>query len=106
MNKRPQIVEESPFGLYVWQMPDGAWVADDERNFLNISSKKGDLKRIAELTAAARSFGINEGGPVFLSGHTQVSDEEYERQKAAMQDGYVPDPYDLPSMIEDMKRNG
>lgn len=87
-------------------MPDGSWVADEDRNFLNIASKKGDQKRIAELTAAARSFGINEGKAVFLSGHTQVSDEEFQSQKERLAAGYVPDPYDLPSLIEDMKNNG
>jgi len=59
-NVRISEVEETDIGIYVWQVPDGRWVGDDEGNFLSINSKKGDLRRIAEITAAARACGVHE----------------------------------------------
>lgn len=103
--KAPTVIEEAPYGLYVWEMPDGRWVGDDEGNFLNISSMKGNQKRIAELTAAARSYGITEGKPVFLSGHRQIDDEEYETQRQRLMFGLIPDEHDIPAFREDMTRN-
>jgi len=32
--------EESTLGIYVWEMPDGRWIGDDDGNFLSITSKK------------------------------------------------------------------
>jgi hypothetical protein len=103
--KAPRVIDEVPYGVYVWEMPDGKWVGDDEGNFLNIASMKGNLKRIAELTAAARSYGITEGGPVFLSGHRQIDDEEYAIQKARLTFGLIPDEHDIPAFREDLTRN-
>lgn len=101
--KTPRVVDEVSYGLYVWVMPDGRWVGDDEGNFLNIASMKGDPKRIAELVQAARSYGINEGGPVFLSGHRQIDDEEYANQKARMAFGLIPDENDIPALMEEAR---
>lgn len=101
--RTPRVIEEVPYGLYVWEMPDGKWVGDDEGNFLNIASMKGDVKRIAELTAVARSYGITEGQPLFLSGHRQIDDEEFARQKARLTFGLIPDEHDIPAFREDQK---
>lgn len=87
-------VEETDYGLYLWEMPDGALVSDDEKNFLNIPAKKGDQKKIKDLTDAVRSFGIQEGRPVFLAGNRRVTDEEYEYQKQRMEWGLIPDELD------------
>ncbi len=35
-------VEETTLGIYVWEMPDGRWIGDDDGNFLSITSKKGN----------------------------------------------------------------
>ena len=29
-----QIIEETTLGVYVWEMPDGRWIGDDDGNFL------------------------------------------------------------------------
>ena len=34
--------EESTLGIYVWEMPDGRWIGDDEGNYLSITSKKNN----------------------------------------------------------------
>jgi hypothetical protein len=39
---KQQIIEESPLGIYVWEMPDGRWIGDDDGNFLSVTSKKGN----------------------------------------------------------------
>lgn len=101
--KTPRVIEEVPYGLYVWEMPDGKWVGDEDGNFLNIAAIKGDYERISQLAAAARSYGINEGKPVFLSGHRQIDDEEYARQKTRMTLGLIPDENDIPALQEELR---
>ena len=98
---RKQIVEEVPWGVYVWEMPDGKWVGDDEGNFLNIPAMKGDKKRIQALKDAVRAYGVTEGSPFYLSGHRQVTDEEFEYQKQRLAFGLVPDELDVPAFSEE-----
>jgi hypothetical protein len=92
---RVQIVDETDLGLYLWQMPDGKLVADEDKNFLNIPARKGDQSKMDILSAAAASLGINEGKPVFWAGNRRVTDEEYEYQKQRMEWGLVPDEQDF-----------
>lgn len=89
-----KIVEETDYGLYLWEMPDGSIVADDEKNFLNIPGRRGDMQKIKILTETVRSYGIHEGKAVFLSGHRRVTDEEYEYQKQRLEWGLIPDEMD------------
>lgn len=89
-----RIVEETDWGLYIWEMPDGSIVSDDEKNFLNIPSHRHDKEKIKILTDTVKSFGIQEGRPVFLSGHRRVTDEEYEYQKQRLEWGLTPDEMD------------
>lgn len=89
------------FGVYVWEMPDGRYVGDEDGNLLSINSVFGDLDRISKLGRAARSFGINEGKPVFLPGHRKISDAEYERQKERMSQGLIPDELDVAAFEEE-----
>lgn len=102
--KTPQVVEETRYGLYVWQMPNGSVVTDEERNYLCIAAEKGDLVKMATIRAAARSYGIEEGGPLFLAGHRKVTDEEFEEQKRRMEDGEIPDIYDSAALREELRR--
>lgn len=96
-------VDDIPYGIYVWKMPDGRIVGDDDGNWMNIVAKKGDQKRIAQLREAARYYGITEGGPYFMSGNRRVTDEEYEEQRMRMEWGLVPDPQDIGSDLDDLK---
>lgn len=89
-----KIIEETDYGLYLWEMPDGSIVADDEKNYLNIPARRGDKEKLKLLKDAVRSFGIEEGRPVFLAGHRRVTDEEYEYQKQRLEWGLVPDEMD------------
>ena len=94
-NIKSSVVEETRLGVYVWEMPDGRWVGDDNGNYLSISSFKNDQKRIDALTQSVKSYGINEGKAKFLSGQRKITDEEYEEQKQRLEWGLTPDPLDI-----------
>ena len=77
-------VEEVNYGTYLWSLPDGKLITDEEGNFMCIYAIKGDVKKITELRNFAKSYGVEEGEPVWFSGHRPVSQEEYENQKQRM----------------------
>lgn len=89
------------FGVYLWKMPDGSYIADDNRNFLSIASSFGDVSRISKLRSYVKTLGISEGSPEFFAGHRKVSDEEYAEQQSRLKSGIIPDEYDLPAHLED-----
>jgi len=90
-------------GVYVWEMPDGRYLANENKDFLSISARFGDLDRMSRLAATARSYGINEGKPAFLPGHRKIDDEEYERQIDRMNNGMIPDDHDLAAYEEEFE---
>jgi hypothetical protein len=96
--------EESTLGIYVWEMPDGRWVGDDDGNFLSITSKKGNKSRIDLLADAVRNFGITDGQPKFLSGRRKIDDEEFEYQQQRLKWGLTPDPLDIGAYKDEMKK--
>jgi hypothetical protein len=96
-------VEETPYGVYVWQMPSGALVADENGNYLCVNAIKGDIKRIANLRKVAASYGLEEGHPMWMGGHRKIDDEEYAMQKSRLELGLVPDEWDLPALKEDIE---
>jgi len=99
-------VNDSPsdkFGLYCWQMPNGAYIQDENGNFLNIPAEIGDQKKISALKRAVENFNIREGHEVFFPGHRQIDDEEYENQRERMRNGLVPDTEDIGSLLDDVR---
>jgi hypothetical protein len=98
--------EESTLGVYVWEMPDGRWIGDDDGNFLSITSKKNNRSRIDALAREVRSYGIHEGGPKFLSARRKIDDEEFEYQKQRLNWGLIPDPMDIGNYKDEMKKMG
>jgi hypothetical protein len=98
--------EESTLGIYVWEMPDGRWIGDDDGNFLSVTSKKGNRSRIDALAREVRTFGIYEGGPKFLSARRKIDDEEFEYQKQRLNWGLIPDPMDIGNYKDEMKKMG
>ena len=100
---RTTVVEEVNWGLYVWQMPDGKVVMDEEGAYLSIPSLKGDIRQIKKLKDAAKHYGLEDGTPLFMSGHRPVTDEELEMQKQRMEMVLVPDEHDLPAMMDYVK---
>ena len=96
-------IEETNTGIYVWQMPDNSVVRDEDGNTLSIPSLRGDIRQIKKLKNVAKSYGLEDGHPLFFSGHRQVTEEELEEQKVRADLGLVPDPQDLPAMMEYVK---
>ena len=96
--------EESTLGIYVWEMPDGRWIGDDDGNFLSVTSKKGNKSKIDALAREVGSFGIYEGRPKFLSARRKIDDEEFEYQKQRLNFGLIPDPMDIGNYKDEMKK--
>lgn len=99
-----QLIKEVPWGVYLWRMPDGSFIADDAGHYLMIASTEGDNTRMRALADAAAEFGVTEGAPCYFSGNRIVSDEEYEEQKLRLKFGLTPDKFDV-AAIRDEKRN-
>jgi hypothetical protein len=99
---RVQQVEEVSYGLYLWEMPNGSLVANEDGDFLNVAAMKGDVRKINALRQAAKFYGIEEGKPKWFSGHRQVTQEEFEEQRSRMDLGLVPDELDVPAIKEDL----
>ena len=103
---KKQIVEETTLGIYVWEMPDGRWIGDDDGNFLSVTSMKNNRVKMDMLAREVRSFGIYEGQPKFLSGRRKIDDEEFEHQNERLKWGLTPDPLDIGVYKDSMLRNG
>ena len=105
---RIQAIEESDYGLYVWLDQNGKILADEEFRMLSVPSKKGDLSKIAALQRVAhevmKDYGLEPGGgPHFMSGRRQITDEEFEHQRMRQDMGLIPDPYDDAALKEEAK---
>ena len=96
--------EETRLGIYVWEMPDGRWIGDDDGNFLSVTSTKGNKSKIEALINAVSSYGIYEGQPKFLSGRRKIDDEEFEYQQQRLKWGMVPDPLDIGNYKDEAKK--
>jgi len=97
--------EETRIGTYVWEMPDGRWIGDDDGNFLSIASSKGNRSKIDALADVVRSYGIDVGQPKFLSGRRKIDDEEFEYQQQRLKWGLTPDPLDIGVYKEEMNKS-
>lgn len=104
--KSAEMADETRLGIYVWEMPDGRWIGDDDGNYLSITSMKGNKARIDLLADAVRGYGIYEGQPLFLSGRRKIDDEEFHYQKQRLEWGLVPDPLDIGNYKDEMKKAG
>lgn len=90
-----------PYGVYIWRI-NGKPVVDEDYNYLQIASRRGDQKKIAALRRFVNEeLGIFEGEPSFEEGSRPISQEEWEDQMARAQAGEVPDPYDLGNLIDE-----
>lgn len=98
-----QFIKEVPWGVYVWQLPSGEFLADEDDNFMLVFCEEGDRKAIAAITDAARHYGYPEGQAIYWSGKRPISDEEYESQLSRAAAGLVPDPLDIAAIREEEK---
>ena len=98
------VEEETTLGIYVWEMPDGRWIGDDEGNYLSVTSMKGNRSKIDALVREVSSYGIYEGRPKFLAGRRKIDDEEYQYQQQRLAWGLVPDPLDIGVYKEETRK--
>lgn len=94
-NSKLTEVKETNLGVYVWQLPAGNYLCDEDLNILSITAMRGDLGAMARITATAKNLGFGDGHPVFAEGRRKISQEEWEEQHARAMAGLVPDPYDI-----------
>ena len=87
--KITKVVDRSPYGLYVWLLPDGNVFKDEENNVLNIPSLRGDKEKIDVLAKTAASYGQPEGKAVFIAGVGRLTDEEYEQELERRNSGLI-----------------
>lgn len=107
-------IEESNAGVYLWMRDNGQLIADEKGNYLSMPSIKGDEFKLGKFKEFAynemRNAGVEpDGKPVFLAGHRQISENEYEKQRQRQLMGLTPDPFDIGAAqgeLEYMKRFG
>jgi hypothetical protein len=97
------VVSETKLGVYVWKLPDDSFVADEDANVMSIAAFRGDLSAISKIREAARHHGFPEGEAVFLEGARKITDEELQEQIYRMNQGLVPDPYDIGVYKEELQ---
>lgn len=102
-NVGKEVIEEVPYGLYVWETPDGWVVQDDDANVMNVFAMKGDRKAMDALRQAAAHWGFPEGRPVFWSGRRRIDDEELEEQLMRQKWGLEPDPMNYAALKDEIK---
>lgn len=98
MTVKRTVVPETNIGVYVWEMPDGRVVANEQGDYLNVPARFGDIVRIQQITNAVKEFGIYEGKPKFMAGRRRVTQSEYEDMMERLLDGKIADPAD-PSVM-------
>lgn len=81
------IPKNVPQGVWLWQLPDGKFLCDNDGNHLSLNGWNGDLDAAAKMRKAAAYHGFPEGRPVFAPGRQQVSQSTYEDQMEAMLEG-------------------
>jgi hypothetical protein len=107
-NSKVTVVSETNIGVYLWLLPNGDFLSDDDANFLCIPTKRGDKKRSRQMKEAAAHYGYPEGEVYFYEGSRRVSDEEFWHQVDNIREGKVPDDYDIPALMGELeaKRSG
>lgn len=100
--KGKKLIKEVPWGVYLWQMPDGSFIADGEGHFWMINSTENNFERLKKFRDSVRvEFGITDGMPCYFSGNRVIDDEEYEHQKQRFDWGLIPDPLDIAAINEE-----
>ena len=74
-------------GIYIWVMPDGKPIMNDEADVLNVQCYKGDISAINDLRKKALHFGgpdAKDGTYKFIAGSRRLTDEEFVEELETM----------------------
>lgn len=106
LRKNISEVSESNIGVYVWITAKGL-PAGDQGNVMCIASMRNDPSKIAQLTSAAKYYGVYDGGHAeFREGARPVSEEEYNAQVQRLEAGLDPDPFNPVEAMKYAKQMG
>jgi hypothetical protein len=87
-SRKSKIVDSGePWGVLVWQLPDGKVLGDDQGNILSLEAYRGDLRARQKMRDAAASYGFPEGETLFMPGRRKLTQSEWEDSMAMMRDG-------------------
>lgn len=100
-----QVVEETDWGLFLWEMPGGRLVCDEDGNYLNVPGNRHDKKKIKIISDEAKSLGLVGGKAVFMAGNRRVTEEEYNYQKQRLEWGLTPDELDYGAARDELMNN-
>lgn len=87
-NKNTTLIpNQSKWGVYLWELPDGTFLGDSDGNYLSIDAWIGDLTAIKKMRQAAAGYGFPEGNVKFAPGRQRITQSEYEDQMEAFIEG-------------------
>src|SRR4051812_20360871 len=87
--------QDEAWGLCLWKLPVGGFIANINDEYLCSQGKVGDKMIELKMRAAAKNCGVELGEPFWLPGFRKVSQSEWEDQMAELLDGGTPDPVDI-----------
>lgn len=85
-----KVAQETNLGVYLWMLPNGNYLADTNHNMLSMDAMQGDIRAMALMAAAAKSYGYPDGQAVWQQAH-KCSEEEYQEQVEELLGGKTPD---------------
>ena len=75
-----QEIQISKKGIYIWVMPDGRPIMNEDADVLNVQCEEGDLTAIADLRKKALWYGgkdAADGTYKFIAGSRRLTDDEF-----------------------------
>ena len=91
-NQRVTAIDDRVYGVWLWEGPNGAYLADEDGNYLSMQGTKYDLTAQRKMRDAATALGFGDGKPVWKSGMRKLTDAEYDLMMERLLDGKEPDP--------------
>lgn len=103
-----QVIREAMWGMLVWQLDTGEFLADDDNNFMHVFCTDQNPRQFQAakdaLRQAAIGYGFPDGHPVFWAGKRPIDDEELERQLEREALGLTPDPLDIGAINDEWRQ--
>lgn len=82
--------KQSDVGSYVWQLPNGNLLANEDGEILNCPAVRGDIGQQIAIAKAARHYGYPEGTAVFEEVHRCTESEYWEQMDQFVNKGISP----------------
>lgn len=89
-NLRVKKVKQSDVGTYVWKLPNGNILANEDGEILNCPAVRGDIGQQIAIAKAARHYGYPEGEAVFEEVHRCTEAEYWEQMDQLVNQGISP----------------